>query len=148
MNPRPAEFRIRAEILIAAVAGMIFTWKCPQWFDPDEVVGRCWTIGLLGGSVAFGVFGRCPVLRVGLGFAFGSFVLLLSVPSYLRGGAVVYIPCQYLFVLIGAAAGQGSMRYWSKPEAISASEPSATPNGGSTKSFGNSTITEQPPTES
>jgi len=145
MSNRCTECRAWTEIFIAVAAGMVFALACPQWFDPDEVIEVHWCIVLFGVGLAFGVFGRCPVLLIGPAFTFVAFVLSLS-DLWLFETVFAGVLC--LFVLIGAVTGRGASRFWKKRRARYAVQPGAPPSGGPATPSGNSGVAEVPPSVS
>ena len=137
------------EVFLAVAAGLVFILLCPQWLDVDEAVEPYWWILLpLGVGLAFGVFGRCPVLLIAPAFASVDFVLSMCGPSELWVLQIAYVAVLCLPVLIGAATGRGAQQYWKKREVGHAAQPDAPPNGGPATQLGGSGVAEGPPSVS
>ena len=134
---------------MAVAAGLIFILLCPQWLDVDAAVEPYfWILPPLGVGLAFGVFGRCPVLLIGPAFASVDVVLSMCGPSDLWVFQFAYAAVLCLPVLIGAATGRGAKRYWKKQEEQQATQPVAAPNSGPAGSLGNPAVPGGPPSVS
>jgi hypothetical protein len=119
MKQRITVFRVRAEIILAAVIGFVITIRS-SWWDPDAVIDFYWVPVLLIVGLLFGLFGRSPVLVIGPVMAWsGILAEILDVYHYgfwvgILGFYALFFAIMAVVVILGAAIGRGAQRYWLK----------------------------------